>query len=157
MDRRSKLSAKVKAALPGVMVAIAVIIAFIVAMCLHRAQAHDKQMRESLYSDWLSHLYNQQNNLCCEANEGTTLQDVDWSPANEAMQCQPTPIASAQGDNKGAFCVFIKGVWWYVPDKALVREANKYGPAVVWPIWDSVGGAPISITGIRCFMPGAFS
>ena len=139
------------------MVALAVIIAFMVAMCVHQAQAHDQQMHESMFSDWLSHLHNQAFNLCCEANEGTTVQDVDWSPANEAMRCQPTPIAEAQGDKSGKFCVFIKGVWWYVPDKALVSEANKYGPAVVWPIWSSSGGGPITVSGIRCFMPGAFS
>jgi hypothetical protein len=36
-----------------------------------------------------------------------------------------------------------------VPDAAIVKEPNRFGPAVVWP-YEQDGQ-----TQIRCFMPGA--
>ena len=48
----------------------------------------------------------------------------------------------------GAYWVPIDGVWWAVPDDAVVRDAgNPLGEAVVWYV--SVRG---NIT-IRCFVP----
>ena len=40
--------------------------------------------------------------------------------------------------------------WVFVPDDAVLKEPNRYGPAVVWPyiIFNND-------VGIRCFLPGA--
>ena len=58
--------------------------------------------------------------------------DVDWDTQN------------------GRYRVKLHGEWIVVPDDAVVKEPNRFGPAVVWPYMD-VNGA----TQIRCFMPGA--
>lgn len=126
--------------------------------------AHDQQMRDSLYSGWMENLQSKKG-LCCTSNEGSTLKDVDWSPAKgladssgRSIECKVTPIESARPEIKpGQYCVRIDGTWWNVPDAAVIEESNKYGPAVVWPIWGSPHGGPKQIDGIRCFMPGAFT
>ena len=46
--------------------------------------------------------------------------------------------------------VRLKGEWIDVPPNAIVKEPNRYGPAVVWPYQDVDGK-----TKIRCFLPGA--
>ena len=70
--------------------------------------------------------------LCCSFADGVSIQDVDWD---------------TQG---GRYRVRLHGEWVYVPDKAVVTEPNRYGPAVVWPYMDAEGA-----TQIRCFLPGA--
>ena len=141
-------------AIVGVFVAV-VAVAFVVFMVVATlADAHDDQMHRSMYSDWMNNLHNKNNAICCTNNEGSTLKDVDWS-VSDGMQCIQTPIEAAQNAPLGKYCVRIDGTWWYVPDKAVIEESNKYGPAVVWPIWGSKLGEPKTVDGIRCFMPGA--
>jgi hypothetical protein len=70
--------------------------------------------------------------LCCSFADGFSVQDVDWDTQN------------------GRYRVKLHGEWIVVPDDAVVKEPNRFGPAVVWPYMD-VNGA----TQIRCFMPGA--
>jgi hypothetical protein len=70
--------------------------------------------------------------LCCSFADGFSVQDVDWDTQN------------------GRYRVKLQGEWIVVPDDAVVKEPNRFGPAVVWPYMD-VNGA----TQIRCFMPGA--
>lgn len=70
--------------------------------------------------------------LCCSFADGLRVEDVDWD---------------TQG---GAYRVRLNGQWIVVPDAALVTDANKFGPAVVWPYQDSNG-----VTQIRCFLPGS--
>ena len=72
--------------------------------------------------------------LCCSFADGVTIEDVDWDT----------------GNTKGGYRVRLAGVWIDVPETALIKEPNKYGPAVVWPYRDIDG-----ITQIRCFLPGA--
>jgi hypothetical protein len=72
--------------------------------------------------------------LCCSFADGVTIEDVDWDT----------------GGTQGSYRVRLSGKWIEVPDAALVKEPNKFGPAVVWPYQD-VSGA----TQIRCFLPGA--
>ena len=125
--------------------------------------AHDAQMLQSDASDWMRKLESKKG-LCCTQNEGSTLKDVDWSVADgmvdakgDHIECVMTPIEKATGAGPGKYCVRIEGQWWNVPDKAVIEESNKYGPAVVWPIWNAPHGGAVEITGIRCFMPGSFS
>jgi hypothetical protein len=110
-------------------------------------------MHESMYSDWMADLSSGKGN-CCSTAEGATLKDVDWS-TSDGMPCVMPPIDAAAKANPGRYCVRIDGTWWHVPEKAMITESNKYGPAVVWPIWGSKEGAPKTLDGIRCFMPGA--
>jgi hypothetical protein len=70
--------------------------------------------------------------LCCSFADGQQVNDVDWRSGGEGYQ------------------VFMRGKWIDVPDSALVREPNKFGPAVVWPYMDGAGEMQI-----RCFLPGA--
>ena len=72
--------------------------------------------------------------LCCSFADGVTIEDVDWDT----------------GGTQGSYRVRLGGKWIDVPDTALVKVPNKFGPAVVWPYQD-IGG----VTQIRCFLPGA--
>ncbi len=72
--------------------------------------------------------------LCCSFADGVTIEDVDWDT----------------GGTKGGYRVRLDGKWIDVPDTALVKAPNKFGPAVVWPYQDIAG-----VTQIRCFLPGA--
>jgi hypothetical protein len=72
--------------------------------------------------------------LCCSFADGVTIEDVDWDTASA----------------KGGYRVRLAGAWIEVPEAALIKEPNKFGPAVVWPYRDIDG-----ITQIRCFLPGA--
>ncbi len=70
--------------------------------------------------------------LCCSFADGLKVEDVDWDTQD------------------GSYRVRLQGQWVVVPDAALITEANRYGPAVVWPYQDAANA-----TQIRCFMPGA--
>ena len=132
---------------------------YVLGSCLFvtMAMAHDTQMRKSMYSDWMEHLQSHKG-LCCTQNEGSTVKDVDWS-VSDGMTCVITPIEEAiKNPAHGKYCVRIEETWYYVPDAAVIEESNKYGPAVVWPIWRREGGQlTTKVDGIRCFMPGAFT
>jgi hypothetical protein len=70
--------------------------------------------------------------LCCSFADGLSVEDVDWDTLD------------------GRYRVKLHGEWIVVPDDAVVKEPNKFGPAVVWPYMDMNGA-----TRIRCFIPGA--
>lgn len=70
---------------------------------------------------------------CCSDADGTALADVDW-----------------RSDN-GHYAVRIDGVWIDVPDEAVLREPNKDGRTIVWPIPGIAG------TTIRCFIAGSMT
>lgn len=70
--------------------------------------------------------------LCCSFADGVSVEDVDWDSQD------------------GRYRVRIQGQWVFVPEAAVVKEPNRFGPTVVWPYQDAAGA-----TQIRCFMPGA--
>jgi hypothetical protein len=72
------------------------------------------------------------NGLCCSFADGFRVDDVDWDTQD------------------GHYRVRLNGEWIVVPDNAVVNEANKFGPAVVWPYMGTDGQMQI-----RCFLPGA--
>jgi hypothetical protein len=80
---------------------------------------------------------------CCSDADGTRLDDVDWDTARD------------ETSGEIHFRVRVLGAWRDVPPEAVVIEPNKYGPAVVWPVysWDAHGIKEFSF--IRCFLPGA--
>ncbi len=69
--------------------------------------------------------------MCCSFADGKSIQDVDWDVQD------------------GHYRVRLGGQWIDVPDDALIKQANRFGPAVVWP-YPEYGE-----TKIRCFIPGA--
>jgi hypothetical protein len=75
--------------------------------------------------------------LCCSFVDGSKVEDVDWDTQRDA-------------DGDVHYRVRLNGQWLDVPDVAVVKEPNKFGPAVVWPYEDATGR-----TQIRCFIPGA--
>lgn len=80
--------------------------------------------------------------LCCSFADGVSIRDVDWGTkeGHYIVKIPPTAVFPGSKD-------YID-----VPDAAVVTEPNRYGPAVVWPYFDSNGTIQI-----RCFMPGTLS
>ena len=91
----------------------------------------DGRFANSPFKPWFDSLASG-NGLCCSFTDGFSVQDVDWDTQD------------------GHYRVRIYGQWIMVPGAAVVTEANRFGPAVVWPENDRYGN-----TQIRCFMPGA--
>jgi hypothetical protein len=85
--------------------------------------------------------------LCCSFADGKKVEDVDWTVKNEGQACEALPSEDGAPSD---YCVRLEGHWWIVPERALVLDPNRFGPAVVWPTYS--GGALI---GVRCFIPGA--
>lgn len=92
---------------------------------------------------------------CCSKSDGVTVEDVDWTVQHEGQECQKV---ESDGDYQGSYCVRLAGEWWLVPERAVVTEPNRFGPAVVWPVWATlaVDGVQTQVLhDIRCFLPGA--
>jgi hypothetical protein len=114
---------------------IAIILA---CLSLGNARAHDAHRPD--LNDWFNRLKSGKG-PCCSNNDGTALSDVDWDTKD------------------GRYRVRIEGKWIDVPDDAVVKEPNRDGRTMVWPMngtFDSYGTLR-SFDGIsiRCFMPGA--
>lgn len=77
--------------------------------------------------------------LCCSVADGLSIADIDWD---------------TQG---GKYRVRLDGQWVTVPDEAVVTDPNKFGPAVVWPVYSDDGNGSRTLNFIRCFMPGTLS
>ena len=72
---------------------------------------------------------------CCSDADGNVLSDIDWESKD------------------GRYRVFLQGQWVDVPDDAVLKGPNMYGPTMVWPMYNSSFGGPLIIQ-IRCFIPG---
>jgi hypothetical protein len=75
---------------------------------------------------------------CCSDADGTALSDVDWEAKD------------------GHYRVRIEGQWWDVPDEAVIREPNRAGRTMVWPVYYGARNETIRVD-IRCFMPGTMT
>jgi len=93
----------------------------------------DGRYADSPLKSWFDQLASGKG-LCCSFADGVTVEDVDWDT----------------GGPNGNYRVRLDGKWIDVPEAALIKEPNKFGPAVVWPYRDVDG-----VTQIRCFLPGA--
>jgi len=78
---------------------------------------------------WFKGLASSNGAPCCDGTDGAKVDDVD--------------------------CVRLEGIWRLVPDRAVVVDPNRYGPAIVWMIWYGDGVNLHKQLFIRCFMPGA--
>jgi hypothetical protein len=70
---------------------------------------------------------------CCSDADGFAVSDPDWESRN------------------GHYVVRIDNEWIDVPDDAVIKEPNRVGRTMVWPIKGSLG------TSIRCFLPGSMT
>jgi len=73
---------------------------------------------------------------CCSDADGMVVSDGDWDTKD------------------GRYRVRLDGEWIDVPDDAVVKEPNRAGRAMVWPM--PLRPEDDAIT-IRCFMPGSMS
>jgi hypothetical protein len=106
---------------------------------IHQAAARDLDGRyaNSSLHGWFEGLRSSKG-PCCSDADGTALSDVDWESKD------------------GHYRVHIAGQWWDVPDEAVIKEPNRAGRTMVWPVYISPLGGPVRID-IRCFMPGSMT
>ena len=71
---------------------------------------------------------------CCSDADGTALSDVDWQTKD------------------GHYQVRIGGKWLDVPDDAVIKEPNRAGVTMVWPMKYMDGSIQI-----RCFIAGSMT
>jgi hypothetical protein len=120
-------------------------VAFVVVLLVARALAAypaaardlDGRFANSPLHNWFESLRSGKG-PCCSDADGRSLSDVDWESRD------------------GHYRVYIDGVWWDVPDEAVITEPNRAGRTMVWPVYYSPQGGPVRIE-IRCFMPGSMT
>ncbi len=108
------------------------IMLLVMVLTIHFAVAHDHN-RPGL-DKWYGTLASGKGPCCGGPSvDAKTLDGADWETKD------------------GHYRVKIDGVWWDVPDDAVLTQPNLDGRALVWPIggW---GGLTI-----RCFMPGSMT
>jgi hypothetical protein len=92
---------------------------------------------DSPLHEWFNHLASRKG-LCCSFADGYAVEDADWMSENGRYRVR-VPKATGSKDM----------IWIEVPDDAVIKEPNKAGRTMVWPLYS---GASVSI---RCFMPGS--
>jgi hypothetical protein len=96
--------------------------------------------------------------LCCSFADGKRLEDPDWTAG---IEVKGQKCVYAEDDERNhltgsQYCVRVDGVWYQVPESALVAQKNIIGVAEVWPVYPNrYGLATGRVLRIRCFMPGA--
>jgi len=105
----------------------------------HQAAARDIDGRyaNSPLKGWFESLHSGMG-PCCSDADGSALSDADWEVKD------------------GHYRVRIEGEWWDVPDEAVIKEPNRAGRTMVWPIYYRAFDAPLRLE-IRCFMPGTMT
>jgi hypothetical protein len=71
--------------------------------------------------------------LCCSMADGESVADPDWD------------------SKEGHYRVRLENSWIDVPDDAVVKEPNRAGRTMVWPV--RTNGEIL----VRCFMPGSMT
>jgi hypothetical protein len=97
----------------------------------------DGRFANSPLHGWFESLHSSKG-PCCSDADGTALSDVDWEARD------------------GHYRVRIEDKWWDVPDDAVIREPNRAGRTMVWPIYFRGYDSPLRVE-IRCFMPGTMT
>lgn len=97
----------------------------------------DGRYANSPLKSWFDSLHSEKG-PCCSDADGTALSEVDWEARN------------------GRYRVRIEGDWFDVPDEAVIKEPNRAGRTMVWPIYHRAFGATLKVE-IRCFMPGSMT
>ena len=112
------------------------VILIVVMLLSSAAMAHDPKRPE--LNGWFNGLHNGIGGQCCSNMDGKVVLDADWDSKD------------------GHYRVRIDGEWIDVPDDAVIKEPNLYGPTVVWPKPSSFYGAHVKTT-ILCFLPGSMT
>lgn len=99
------------------------------ALSVHPIRAHDHSRPE--LNGWLKSLHSKAKTWCCDGNDTDTIEDWDTKG--------------------GRYRVKWQGLWYDVPDDALVEGPNKSGAPLLWMSKGYM--APT----VRCFMPGTLS
>lgn len=124
----------------------AVVAALALAACLdghalapYLAAARDLDGRyaNSPLKGWFESLHSRKG-PCCSDADGTALSDVDWETKD------------------GHYRVRIEGLWWDVPDEAVIREPNRAGRTMVWPVYYRELDNLLRVE-VRCFIAGSMS
>ena len=97
----------------------------------------DGRFANSPLHGWFESLHSSKG-PCCSDADGTALSDVDWEARD------------------GHYRVHIEDQWWDVPDEAVIREPNRAGRTMVWPIYFRGYNSQLRVE-IRCFMPGTMT
>jgi hypothetical protein len=96
----------------------------------------DGRYNDAPLREWFNHLASQKG-PCCSFADGYIVEDADWGSQNGHYWVR-VPKAAGSKDM----------IWVEVPDEALIKEPNKVGRTMVWPLYG------IESVSIRCFMPG---
>jgi hypothetical protein len=99
----------------------------------------DGRYATSPLHDWFEHLASGQG-LCCSFADGYAIADADWETKDGHYRVR---LPKAINSNEM--------VWVDVPNDAVIKEPNKAGRTMVWPLYGYEG-----VT-VRCFMPGALT
>src|SRR5215467_6480559 len=97
----------------------------------------DGRYANSPLKSWFESLHSRKG-PCCSDADGTALSDVDWEARD------------------GHYRVRIEGQWWDVPEEAVIREPNRAGRTMVWPIYYNATNHPLRVE-VRCFIPGTMT
>jgi hypothetical protein len=97
----------------------------------------DGRYANSPLKQWFDSLHSGKG-PCCSDADGTALSDVDWEARD------------------GHYRVRIEGQWWDVPDEAVIKEPNRAGRTMVWPIYYNATNHPLRVE-VRCFIPGTMT
>ncbi len=129
------------------------LIVLVMALLIHPVRGRDLDGRHaaSPLKPWFDSLKSGKG-PCCSDADGWALSDVDWQIVNGnryrvlVPKEQWLPTRDQPAPPRG-----IEMIWIDVDDEAVIKEANRAGRTMVWPIW-GYGGVSI-----RCFMPGTLS
>jgi hypothetical protein len=117
------------------LICVIAVVALVTAPALGRDL--DGRYKDSPLREWFDHLASQKG-LCCSFADGYVVEDADWTSQNGHYRVR-VPKAAGSKDM----------IWVEVPDEAIIKEPNKVGRTMVWPLYSSES------VSIRCFMPGS--
>ena len=119
-------------------VAMAVVLMLAISARAVHARDLDGRYAGSPLKAWFDSLHSGKG-PCCSDADGTALSDVDWESKD------------------GHYRVRIEGVWWDVPNEAVITEPNRAGRTMVWPSYYRAVDTSLQRVDIRCFMPGSMT
>ena len=114
---------------------VSAIAAALLLLTLHSVAARDRGQYASTSPElkaWFDSLRSGKG-PCCSDADGSAVSDVDWESSS------------------GHYRVRLDGIWFDVPDEAVLTGPNRVGRTMVWPLVGSAG------TSIRCFLPGSMT
>ncbi len=125
---------------------LAIALAF--ALAASTACAHEPSRPD--LDGWFMGLQSSDAVPCCDGSEATHVIDENWKA--RAPDC----VKATRDTRDGPYCVHLLGKWIIVPAGSVVTSPNKFGPTLVWPVFeDDSNGQHVGVAFIRCFMPGA--